>query len=95
MYQTISIDVRFQDGAQATMNSGGIHVWPSPGKPSSDYEKIVRPLLYAPALVEALKALVNNLPDCTLEWMRDGLDNTNIAAIRVARDVGKEVLANL
>ena len=46
-------------------------------------------------LTKALKSLTNNLPDIVLDWMRVGLDNTNIGAIRAKRDNARDLLAGM
>ena len=43
-------------------------------------------------LCEVLDGLVANLPDCTIDWGRDGMGNTNANVIVHWRDKGKAVL---
>ena len=47
----------------------------------------------APDLYEALEKLINDLPDCTIDWARDGMGNTNANCIVNSRDNGKAALA--
>ena len=47
----------------------------------------------APELYEALEKLINDLPDCTIDWARDGMGNTNANCIVNSRDKGKAALA--
>lgn len=45
-------------------------------------------------LINAAQSLINQLPDCTIDWARNGIGNTNAAAIIKARDELKEALAS-
>ena len=47
----------------------------------------------APDMFEALEKLINDLPDCTIDWARDGMGNTNANCIVNSRDSGKAALA--
>ena len=47
----------------------------------------------APDMYEALEKLINDLPDCTIDWARDGMGNTNANCIVNSRDNGKAALA--
>ena len=46
-------------------------------------------------LTKALRSLANQLPDIVLDWMHDGLDNTNLGAIRAKRDNARGLLAGM
>ena len=46
----------------------------------------------APALLEACQGLVNNLPDCAINWARDCIGNTNAAVIIHWRDKTKAAI---
>ena len=45
------------------------------------------------ALVAALEKLANQLPDCLLEWIAPDVSNSNVSAIRQARDDARAALA--
>ena len=44
------------------------------------------------ALLEACQGLVNNLPDCAINWARDCIGNTNAAVIIHWRDKTKAAI---
>ena len=50
-------------------------------------------LAAAPDLLAAAQKLINNLPDCTLEWARDAWGNSNTSAVYEARDALRIAIA--
>ncbi len=56
-------------------------------------QQIARAVNHHDALVAALERLANQLPDCLLDWMAPAVSNSNVSAIRQARDEAHAALA--